>query len=146
MKLTKNFTLEELTRSATAIRHGLSNAPTPEVQKWLTELAVKVLQPLRDAYGEPIIVNCGYRSPAVNKALASDYKKAGKKIQVATNSQHCIGQAADITGGSPARNKELFNLAVKLKLPFDQLIDEYGYQWIHISFGPRNRRQQLHLK
>lgn len=144
MNITKNFTLEELTYSATAVKHKISNAPTTEVKQCLTELCEKVLQPLRDAYGKPIIVNCGYRSQAVNKALAADYKKQGKKIVVATNSQHCYGQAADITGGSPARNKQLFDLVVELKLPFDQLIDEYGYQWLHISYSPRHRRQIIH--
>lgn len=143
-KLTKNFTLEELIKSDTAVKYGISNTPTPAVSKCLADLCTKVLQPLRDAWGKPIIVNCGYRSTAVNAALTSDYKKQGKNIYVSPTSQHCLGQAADITTGNKADNKKLFDLAVKLKLPFDQLIDEYGYSWIHLSYGPRHRRQQLH--
>ena len=145
-KITKNFTLEELTKSATAVKHGISNAPTEAVKKNLTALCEKVLQPLRDAWGKPLIVNCGYRSPAVNAALTADYKKQGKNIYVAPNSQHCVGEAADITTGNKADNKKLFDLCIKLKLPYDQIIDEYGYKWIHISYGPRNRRKQLHYK
>lgn len=145
-KLSNNFTLEELTASSTAKKHGISNEPTGEVRKNLTDLCVNVLQPLRDAWGKPITVNCGYRSPAVNQALQEDYKRQGKNVVVAKNSQHCLGQAADITTGNKEDNKKLFDLAVQLKLPFDQLIDEYGYSWVHISYGSRHRRVQLHYK
>ncbi len=59
--------------------------------------------------------------------------------------EHVLGQAADITGGSKAENKKLFDLVRSLKLPFDQLIWEKGGVWVHVSRGPRNRRQVLSI-
>jgi hypothetical protein len=55
------------------------------------------------------------------------------------------GEAADIRSleDTPAENKKLFDLIVKLKLPFDQLINEYNFDWVHVSFGARHRRQKL---
>lgn len=128
------FTIEELTRSDTAARRGQDNTPTPAALRKLHELTEAVLDPLRQAWGRPIHVNSGYRSPAVNKAVGG-----------AANSQHTLGEAADITAGSPALNKELYELAVRLRLPYDQLIDERGYRWLHISYRRgNNRRQTLH--
>ena len=87
-------------------------------------------------WGQPIIVDSGYRCPKLNKA-----------VKGAANSQHLLGQAADILTlkDIPAENKKLFDLIQRLKLPYDQLIDEYGYNWIHVSYGPRHRRRVLHL-
>ena len=132
----KYFTLHELTRSATASRLKIDNTPSQEVVQNLELLVKNVLDPLREAYGKPIIVSSGYRCPKLNKAVG------GVK-----NSQHMLGQAADIktTSDSPADNRKLFDLARELKLPFDQLIDEFGYDWIHISYGPRHRKQVLHI-
>lgn len=130
-----NFTIQELTRSATAITKKINNDPTPEIEANLQLLIDNVLQPLRDAYGKAIAVNSGYRSPELNAALK------GSKT-----SQHMKGQAADITGGSPAENKKLFELAQTLRLPFCQLIDESKFKWVHISYDPKNvKRQILHL-
>lgn len=130
-----NFTIQELTRSAAAITKKINNDPTPEIEANLQLLIDNVLQPLRDAYGKAIAVNSGYRSPELNAALK------GSKT-----SQHMKGQAADITGGSPAENKKLFELAQALRLPFCQLIDEKKFSWVHISYDPKNvKRQILHL-
>lgn len=133
----KYFTLAELTASATARRLKIDNTPTAAVRQNLTLLVDNVLDPLREAWGAPIIVGSGYRCAALNKAVG------GVK-----NSQHLVGQAADVHTLSdlPEDNKRLFDLARTLKLPFDQLIDEYGYNWLHISYGPRHRRQILHLR
>lgn len=62
-------------------------------------------------------------------------------------SQHLLGQAADITAGSKEANRRLFNLVLSLGLPFDQLIDEHRYTWLHISHRPSapNRNQIIHL-
>lgn len=130
----KYFTIKELCKSSTAIQKGIDNTPNSEIVSNLEQLVDKVLDPLREEFGEPIIVNSGYRSPALNKA-----------VKGAANSQHVSGQAADITTGSKFGNKRLFILAQKLNLPFDQLIDEKNYSWIHISHSPRNRKQVLHL-
>ena len=55
------------------------------------------------------------------------------------------GLAADITAGSAAKNKILFSLVQELDLPFDQLIDEKNFRWIHVSFSSKPRKQILHL-
>lgn len=129
------FTIKELTRSTTAEAKKIDNTPTKEAEANLTELINKVLDPLRRAYGNPITVTSGYRSPRLNAAVG------GVKT-----SQHQKGQAADITAGSPEENKRLFDLAQELKLPFCQLIDEKRYRWVHISYDKNNaKRQVLHL-
>lgn len=130
----KYFTIDELIKSATAQRKGIDNSPSAQVKANLTALVDKVLDPLREAYGKPIIVTSGYRCEKLNKAVGG-----------AASSQHVKGQAADIRSvqDTPEENKKLFDLIVKLGLPFDQLINEYGYDWVHVSFGPRHRRQKL---
>ncbi len=133
----KHFTMNEMIRSATAKRHGIDNTPSPEVAYNIRALVDNILDPLREAWGAPIIVDSGYRCPRLNKI-----------VKGSATSQHLTGQAADIhtISDKPADNKRLFDLIRTLKLPFDQLIDEYGYNWIHVSYSPRNRRNILHLK
>ena len=127
--------MKELTRSVTAEARKIDNTPTPEAEENLKALINNVLDPLRKAYGNPIMVTSGYRSPRLNAAVG------GVKT-----SQHQRGQAADITAGSPAENKKLFDLARELNLPFCQLIDEKKYKWVHISYDKNNvKRQVLHL-
>ena len=130
----KYFTLAELTKSATAQRKGIKNDPSIQVCQSLTALIEKVLDPLREAYGKPIIVTSGYRCEKLNKAVGG-----------AASSQHVKGEAADIRSvqDTPEENKKLFDLIVKLGLPFDQLINEYNYDWVHVSYGARHRRQKL---
>lgn len=133
----KYFTIEELTKSATASRKGINNTPDESVKKNLTRLVENILDPLREAWGAPIIVTSGYRCGRLNKAVGG-----------AAKSQHMYGQAADIrtVSDKPSDNKKLFDLIRELKLPYDQLIDEYNYNWVHVSYSSRNRRQILHIK
>lgn len=130
----KYFSIKELTKSATAARKGIKNDPSIQEVKSLTALIEKVLDPLRDAYGKPIIVTSGYRCPKLNAAVGGS-----------ASSQHVKGEAADIrsVADTPEENKKLFDLIVKLGLPYDQLINEYNYDWVHVSFGPRHRRQRM---
>ena len=130
----KYFSIKELTKSATAARKGIKNDPSIQEVKSLTALIEKVLDPLREAYGKPIIVSSGYRCPKLNAAVGG-----------AASSQHVKGEAADIrsVADTPEENKKLFDLIVKLGLPYDQLINEYNYDWVHVSFGPRHRRQRM---
>ena len=132
----KYFTLNELTASTTAKRKGIDNTPDATVKANLTALVANILDPLREAYGKPIVVSSGYRSPKLNRAVGG-----------AAKSQHVTGQAADIhtLSDTPADNKKLYDLILKLKLPFDQLINEYNFNWVHVSFSPRNRRQVLKI-
>ena len=133
----KYFSIAELTKSSTAIKKKINNTPTKEVEKNLNQLIDNILDPLREAWGQPIIVGSGYRCEALNKAVGG-----------AAHSQHKLGQAADIhtKSDSVEDNKKLFELIKQLKLPFDQLINEYNYNWIHVSYSPRNRRQILNIK
>ena len=133
----KYFSIAELTKSSTAIKKKSNNTPTKEVENNLNQLIDNILDPLREAWGQPIIVGSGYRCEALNKAVGG-----------AAHSQHKLGQAADIhtKSDSAEDNKKLFELIKQLKLPFDQLINEYNYNWIHVSYSPRNRRQILNIK
>ena len=134
----KYFTFNELTFSPTAKRKNIDNTPDSTVKAKLTALVANILDPLREAYGKPIVVTSGYRCPKLNKAVGGVPK-----------SQHLKGEAADIRtlSDKPSDNKKLFDLIIKLNLPFDQLIDEYGYNWIHVSYSQSlNRKQVLHIK
>ena len=140
-QFTKNFSYDELIASSTAKRLGLDNTPTPEEKERLRQLAEDILQPIRDAWRAPIVVTSGFRSEAVNNAVG------GVK-----NSQHRLGESADIKVGGKERNRKLFNFIYKLinqgKIKVGQLIDEYNYQWIHISLPRKNKEnnQILHIK
>ena len=131
MKITKNFTLTELTKTST----GIANHPNKEQVAALIKLCVKVLQPAREMYGKPIHVTSGYRSPAVNRAVGG-----------AKKSQHMRGEAADITVFTKEENKKLFEI-IRDNLSFDQLINERDYSWIHVSYKSKedNRKQVLKL-
>lgn len=140
-QFTKNFSYDELIASATAKRLGLSNIPNEEEKERLRQLAEDILQPIRDAWRAPIVVTSGFRSEQVNKAVG------GVKT-----SQHRLGEAADIKVGGKERNKKLFNFIYKMiskgDIKVGQLIDEYNYQWIHISLPRKNKEnnQILHIK
>ena len=93
------------------------------------------LDKVRELWGKPIGVTSGYRSAELNRAVGG-----------AKNSQHLRGEAADITAGCRAYNKRLFEMIVASDIPFDQLIDENNYKWLHISYCKGdNRRRVLHL-
>lgn len=130
----KYFSINELSNSVTAKRLRLNNTPNKNQIECLTKLIDNILDPLREKYGKPIIVDSGYRSTALNRA-----------VRGSSTSQHLLGQAADIHSVSDTieDNKELFDLIKIMKLPYDQLINEYNYNWIHVSYGPKNRRQVI---
>ena len=128
--MTKNFTIEEFLHSATAYKLHISNNPDLEQMASLQELAIHLLQPLRDRYGKPITITSGYRCKALNSLLRG-----------ADHSQHLRGEAADITS---ADNRRL--LAILKELPYDQLIPyrdkaDGTIVWIHVSCCPKPRRQ-----
>lgn len=131
----KHFTIEELTRSATAEARGIDNTPPPKAVAALETLVDKVLDPLREAWGAPIKITSGYRSSELNKALGG-----------VPHSQHTLGEAADINLGSTRQNAQLWTLLRTLGLPVDQAINEHDFQWIHISCGPRNRRSYFAIR
>ena len=134
MELTRNFTLEELTKSDTAIRKGINNNPNPEQIEKLKTLCEKNLQPVRDHFGR-VKVTSGYRSPELCVAIGSSL-----------NSQHAKAEAVDfeVLG---VDNAEVADW-VKMNCETDQLILEYytpgepNSGWIHASHIPFQPRGQ----
>ena len=137
MKLTKNFSLDELTRSNTAERKGIDNSPTAEHIHNLAALCENVLQPLRDKIGRSIRVNSGYRSEKLNNAIG------GSKT-----SEHSFGKAADIKLVIDGENKSeiLYLTILEMGIPFRQMIWEFGDEetpsWVHISFDKEDNKKQ----
>lgn len=136
MQLTENFSLNEMIKSETALRHGLDNTPPDEVINNLRLLCEQVLQPLRTAYGRGIKVNSGYRSPDVNAAVGGS-----------RTSDHCKGQAADIEIPGVA-NADLAKYIAEY-FQFTQLILEFytpgipDSGWVHVSYDPNNLKRQV---
>jgi uncharacterized protein YcbK (DUF882 family) len=107
--ISKDFSYREFERSEVADAKHICNVITSfEVRDSILALTENVLQPLRDAWGKPLEVNSGYRCKALNAAVGG-----------VPTSQHLKGEAADIAAGDPVK---LARLAVKLRLPFDQMI------------------------
>ena len=137
MKLSKNLTLKEVTKSDTANRLGIDNTPEEFDIKNLRAIAEEVFQPLRDHFGIPLFVSSGFRSKKLNKAIG------GSKY-----SQHMVGEALDIDADvyGSVTNRELF-MFIKENLIFDQLIWEFGDDdtpnWVHVSYKEKgqNRKQ-----
>lgn len=124
----KHFTLEELTHSDTAVRLRIDNQAPREAAERLAALVENVLDPLREIFGKPITVTSGYRSKELNRRVGG-----------ATNSQHILGEAADIVSDD---NRRLFDI-IRTCLPFDQLIWEKGGRWIHVSYSKERQRKQV---
>ena len=137
MQLTKNFNLREFTKSNTAARLGIKNDPTAEHIHNLAALCENVLQPLREALGQPIRITSGYRSEALNEAIG------GSKT-----SDHSFGRAADLEFYVDGKedNARLFNVIKTLDLPFKQLIYEFGDEeqpdWVHVAFEKGSERHE----
>jgi phosphoribosylaminoimidazole (AIR) synthetase len=133
MQLSAHFNLAEFTRSESAKRHGVSNQPTPEHIGNIKILCERVLEPIRMKFG-PIIISSGYRSKVLNHYIGGSLR-----------SQHCEGKAADIDMDNipGVTNKQIFEY-IKNELEFDQLINEFNYGWVHVSYNAgKNRRQIL---
>lgn len=130
MKISKHITYDEATLSPTAIRNGISNQPNEEQLHNMQQVAENLFEPLRKLYGKPIKINSFFRSEKLNKLVGGSL-----------SSQHVKGQAIDITAGSKEENKKLFELAKTLD--FDQLINEYNFSWVHISYKTSGNRKQI---
>lgn len=129
MKLTEHFTLDELTRSDTAVRKGLDNMPPPAIAQRLLLTAVG-LELVRELLGAPILITSGYRSPEVNSAIGGS-----------PNSQHCKGEAVDFIAPGFGTPKAVCLAILDSDISFDQLIEEGN--WVHISFSDNPRRSVL---
>ena len=135
IRLSKNFALSEMVKSATAERLNVDNSPSDIHLVNLTHLAIRILQPVRDQFGV-ITINSGYRSPALNA------KVGGSKT-----SQHCNGQAADFESFSTP-NPDLAKWIAN-NLEFDQLILEFydgvnpNSGWVHCSYNLMGNRKKI---
>lgn len=123
MYKSRYFSLEELVN--TSITTIANNIPGWDSLENLLILCEKILDPLREAYGKPIIVNSGYRSRYVNHVVGG-----------VSSSQHLLGCAADLSVNSNSSLPELFDLVQELNLPFDQLIYYKKRHFIHVSWSP----------
>lgn len=123
-----HFSLLELINTNTTTL--ANNIPSWDSLLNLVYLCKYILDPLRDAYGKPILINSGYRSKFVNEAVGG-----------VSNSQHKFGCAADISVRSCDSISELFALIQEIKLPFDQVIYYRESGFIHVSWSPTYRKQ-----
>ena len=127
MKLSNNFSLNEMVKSQTAERKGINNNPNEDQIESLQALCNNLLQPIREHFDKVVSVSSGFRSAELCQAIGSS-----------VNSQHAKGQAADfeIFGIS---NQELAHYIDK-NLDYDQLIleywkpDEKNSGWVHCSY------------
>lgn len=135
MKLSENFSLSEFVKSGFAEKYGIDNTPTQDALENIKKLVATVLQPLRDEFGEPIIVSSGYRCERVNNGIGG-----------AKNSDHKYGAAVDIrtVTDTLTDNRRLWDCVIKLKnegkINCRQIIWEYGKKrsgpnWIHLSIN-----------
>ena len=136
----KYFTFHELTNSATAARLGIDNKPTAEEAASIHALVENVLDPAREKYGCPIIVNSGYRCAKLNSIVGG-----------VANSQHCKGEAADLYAGGAENNARLARIIAE-QGNFDQIILENANSdgtlcdWVHVSYCRSGNRKQILLK
>ena len=142
MRISKNFTLDELIRSNVATRLGISNQPTTDGIHKLTMMTNALLQPIRRELG-PIRITSGYRCSELNIAIGGS-----------SNSQHCRYEAVDcqIYKKNKMDNIKIYEAIKKLNLDFDQLILEFGTSnetrdgdpaWIHVSYKITDNRQEV---
>jgi len=138
MRLSPHFTLQELTKSQTALRLNIDNTPNEQQVGELKALCENVLEPCRKQFKRAFVPSSGFRSKALCKAIGSK-----------ATSQHAKGQAADFE----IRTIPNYDVAcwIRDNLEFDQLILEFydgkdpNSGWIHVSYRAdgKNRKQCL---
>lgn len=129
-QLSEHFTLEEGTASETAAKLGISNQPDAK-QLENMKIAAAGMEQIRALLGKPIKVNSWLRLPAVNVAVGGSAKSA-----------HMDGWAIDFTCAGVGVPLEVAKKIAASGIQYDQMIHEYG-RWVHISFEPALRKQQL---
>lgn len=133
--ISKHITYLEATQSPTATKLGINNNPSEVQLEAMKLVADKCFEPLRSWYGKPIKVNSFFRSDLLNRA-----------VKGSLTSQHKKGEAIDLDAGSKEENKKLFDW-IKANLEFDQVINEYNFSWVHVSYSKiKNRKQILVIK
>ena len=136
MRLSPHFTLEELTKSQTAIRRGIWNLPNADQINNLKRVAERILEPVREHFGRPFSPSSGFRSQALNAAIGSK-----------STSQHTRGEAVDFE--LPGIPNSIVAEWIRDHLEFDQLILEFHYPedpmsgWVHVSLKEKDNRRQI---
>ena len=129
MRLSKHFSLEELTQSDTAVRLDIDNTPSEEVMDNLKFLAEK-LEDVRVLLRNPMLVSSGYRSRTLNAHLGSR-----------DTSSHIKGLAVDFISPSFGNPEAIVKAIVESDIQYDQVILEFN-RWVHLSFAKENPRLQ----
>ena len=134
MKISNYTTIEQATKSETAIRKGIDNTPNQEQLEAMRLLCEKVYDPLCKTIGRALPYTSFFRSVKLNKAIGGS-----------STSQHCKGEAIDIDcDGTAIDNKTIFEL-IKAEFEYDQLINEFpdakgNPAWVHVSCSKNGNR------
>ena len=135
MQLSRNFSLQELTKSDTAIRKGIDNEPNADQIDKLKALCENILQPVRDQFGR-VKVTSGFRSIDLCHAIGSSAR-----------SQHSKAEAVDFECMG-VDNAEVADWIHK-NLETDQLILEFytpgepNSGWLHASYIPYQPKRKF---
>lgn len=133
--ISKYITYQEATTSQTAVRKGIKNNPGDNELLAMQLLGIRVFDVIREHFKTPLRVSSFYRSPELNSAIGGSSR----------TSQHVKGQAIDIQGTGKVTNKMIFDY-IKENLDFDQLINEYNYSWVHVSYVSKEKNRKQILK
>lgn len=128
----KYFTIKELCKSNTAIKHKINNVPQQLQEQNLKFLIEEVLDPIREKFGKPINVSSGFRCEKLNKLVGG-----------AKNSFHLKGCAADLYGKTNEQTKQIFKIAKELNKYSELFYENNGSSiWVHIAY---DKTSQKHL-
>jgi zinc D-Ala-D-Ala carboxypeptidase len=137
---TKNFQYWEFVSSETAVRHLIKNIPNEAQWKSVELLCQKVLQPIRDKFGE-LKISSGFRNPILSALIGSS-----------TSSNHCRGEAVDIEAVSDKVTNLMLLEFINNNLIFHELIAEFFVKdephggWVHVAFRNNSKIKTLKLK
>ena len=129
------FTIEELCQSETAEKYKIDNTPSEEIKKNLETLVDCLLDPLRESWGSPIIINSGYRCPILNKAVG------GSKT-----SSHMSGWSVDMRpkNGKMEEFKKFVIQFIKTRFWDQCILEKSGdVEWVHLSLYNNSGKQRM---